>query len=44
MYRIFFLIAVVFAFLAGFVVAEADWFKPAKESLYAFLRTLSLRR
>jgi len=40
---LFFIIFLVLTFLTGFLVAEADWFKPAKASLFAFFHTVALK-
>jgi len=43
MSSLFFIIVLVLAFLTGFLVEEADWFSPAKASLFAFLHTVALK-
>lgn len=34
----------VFAFLWGFLISNAEWFKPAKSSLLTFLKSMGLSR
>lgn len=41
---VLFAVMLVFAYLGGFLISNAEWFRPVKTSLYSFLQGVGLAR